>query len=282
MKIVFFGMNAEFSILPFLAIRDVSDVVGVFELVDKKTVKQNLFGIIKKMIGYKSAQAYSLQKSAKVYGINYFSDELINDDALLSWLKEKRPDLICVSGFSKKISKEVLGIPRLGIINVHSGLLPKYRGAHPFFHMVRNRAMSGGVSIHWMNENFDDGDIIRIKEFPLVTGMNLSAYNTICAYMAAIELPDVLRFISTHGKIAVVPNEATGALNCFSPRTRDLIIDKTWSVQRTLWMFNAYSDRYDFFVQEGAATVKVFLIGLNANPESHALELSDGILYYNT
>lgn len=279
MKVVFFGMNADYSIMPFLAIVEKFDIVGVFELVDKKSVKQKFVHLVKKISGYKSTNAYSLEKSANVYGVNYFADILADDLLLLDWLKNLKPDLICVAGFSKKISREVLNVPTYGVINIHSGILPRFRGANPFFHMLRLEEKSGGVSVHWMNEKFDDGEIIKFKQFPLISGMNLSAYNSICGYMAAIELPDILDSIKKSGKSLFISNDASLALNCFSPGAKSLCIDKTWTVHRTLWLFNAFSDRYNFYVNVNGINSKVFAVGKKLSKENRKFELADGHIF---
>ncbi len=81
-------------------------------------------------------------------------------DGLAEALVGYRPDLIVVYGFPWKLSRDVLRTPRLGAINVHTSLLPKYRGPLPVHWAVRNGDPETGVTIHWMDEGFDTGNIL--------------------------------------------------------------------------------------------------------------------------
>ncbi|MBK9638576.1 MAG: hypothetical protein IPO63_12465 [Bacteroidetes bacterium] len=192
MRVVFFGMNSEYSILPMLALMEDCNLVGAFDLKPKPSGKEKFKAWVKKMMGYKSTGAYSIEKIANSYAVNYYSSDTIDTTHFNTWLVDLKPDLICVAGFSKKIPTSILSIPLLGTINIHTGPLPLYRGAHPFFALIKKEDRMGGVSIHWMNENFDDGEILAVVDVPLLVGMNLSVYNTVCGYKAALELKKIL------------------------------------------------------------------------------------------
>lgn len=71
-----------------------------------------------------------------------------------------RLDLAVVYGFSWKLPPEVLSTPRFGVINVHSSLLPKYRGPAPVLWAIRNGDPDIGFTVHRMDENFDTGPIL--------------------------------------------------------------------------------------------------------------------------
>lgn len=73
------------------------------------------------------------------------------------------PDLI-ISSQGHYINKKILKIPKYGVINKHAGLLPEYRGAYPVFWAMLNDEKKIGVSIHFMNDKIDGGDIIIQKE----------------------------------------------------------------------------------------------------------------------
>ena len=62
--------------------------------------------------------------------------------------------------FNSKIPKELLDIPPMGFINCHPSLLPDYRGGNPYFHVIANGETKTGITIHYMDKNFDTGDII--------------------------------------------------------------------------------------------------------------------------
>jgi len=69
-------------------------------------------------------------------------------------------DLLVCYGFSWRLPRSVLGIPRYGVVNVHCSMLPKYRGPAPVLWAIRNGDPYLGVTIHRMNEEFDAGPIL--------------------------------------------------------------------------------------------------------------------------
>jgi methionyl-tRNA formyltransferase len=81
-------------------------------------------------------------------------------DGLTQALSGYQPDLILVYGFSWKLSREIRQLARLGAINVHTSLLPRHRGPLPVHWAVRNGDPEIGVTIHWMDDDFDTGNIL--------------------------------------------------------------------------------------------------------------------------
>jgi len=77
------------------------------------------------------------------------------------------PDLILVNSYSMRVGAELLGLPRLGCVNVHGGLLPEYRGSNPIQWALLNDEGETGVTIHYMTEEFDQGDIIARQAVPI-------------------------------------------------------------------------------------------------------------------
>lgn len=78
-------------------------------------------------------------------------------------IKALKPDVICVVAYGKILPKEILDIPRLGCINVHGSLLPKYRGAAPIQWAVINGEKQTGITTMYMDIGMDTGDMI-LKE----------------------------------------------------------------------------------------------------------------------
>jgi len=79
-------------------------------------------------------------------------------------LVQLNPDLFCVVAYGKILPKDILDIPKLGSINVHGSLLPKYRGAAPIQWAVLNGEKTTGVTTMYMDEGMDTGDIILKQE----------------------------------------------------------------------------------------------------------------------
>lgn len=81
-------------------------------------------------------------------------------EGLADALAGYRLDLLVVYGFNWKLPAAVLGTPRAGVINIHSSLLPKYRGPAPVLWAIRNGDAEIGLTVHRMDERFDAGPIL--------------------------------------------------------------------------------------------------------------------------
>lgn len=95
----------------------------------------------------------------------------------------EKADLYIVSGFSRLIPLRISSVPSLGTINIHQSFLPAYRGRHPLNWVLVNGEKSTGVTIHHVNEKFDDGKIIvqqRVKIAPDDTVLDVQ-WNTVAA-----------------------------------------------------------------------------------------------------
>ena len=86
-----------------------------------------------------------------------------NNTEFIEEMKSLNPDVICVVAYGKILPKEILDIPRLGCINVHGSLLPKYRGAAPIQWAVINGEKQTGITTMYMDIGMDTGDMI-LKE----------------------------------------------------------------------------------------------------------------------
>ena len=79
-------------------------------------------------------------------------------------LKDMEPDLIITCAYGKILPKEILELPKLGCINVHASLLPKLRGGAPIHRAIIDGYTKTGVTIMYMDEKMDEGDMISFKE----------------------------------------------------------------------------------------------------------------------
>lgn len=87
-------------------------------------------------------------------------EKVRNNPEFLNQLKKIEPDVIVVVAYGKILPKEILDLPKKGCVNVHSSLLPKYRGAAPINWAIINGEKMTGVSTMFMNEKMDEGDIL--------------------------------------------------------------------------------------------------------------------------
>lgn len=109
-----------------------------------------------------AVKALALEHSLPVYT----PDSLKGED-FSALLEEINPDLIAVVAYGKILPKNVLDFPKFGCINVHVSLLPKYRGAAPMQRAIINGESETGVTIMYMAEGVDTGDIIATETFAI-------------------------------------------------------------------------------------------------------------------
>lgn len=92
----------------------------------------------------------------------------------LDALRELNPDCIVVAAYGQILPKEILDLPKYGCINVHASLLPMYRGAAPIQHCIINGEKKSGVTIMYMAEGLDTGDMILKEEVEIDERMTAS------------------------------------------------------------------------------------------------------------
>ena len=148
MKILFMG-TPDFAVLCLeQMIADGHEIVGVVSQPDKPKGR-----------GHKLMPP-PVKTCAAEYGIAVYQPLSLKDQALLPLLKEKNPDLIVVVAYGKLLPGYILDFPRYGCVNVHSSLLPKYRGAAPIQWSVICGEAETGVTTMYMERGLDTGDMI--------------------------------------------------------------------------------------------------------------------------
>ena len=107
-------------------------------------------------------------------------------------LKALDIDLIVTCAYGQIIPKEVLDLPKYGCINVHASILPKYRGSAPIQWCLFNNDDKTGVTIMYMDEGMDTGDIIKIKEIPILESDNVGTLHDKLSALGVTTLKEVL------------------------------------------------------------------------------------------
>jgi len=113
----------------------------------------------------KSHNTYNnFKKFAQARGMNFIEWDDLKEETFLYYLKTLNLDVAVVASFNYKIPKVLLDIPKAGFINIHPSLLPNYRGGNPYSSVIINGEKETGVTLHFMDEGFDTGDIIMQKK----------------------------------------------------------------------------------------------------------------------
>ena len=95
----------------------------------------------------------------------------INSKEVCEAVKRVAPDLCVISHFERLIKQRLLEIPPMGFINLHPSLLPYYRGMAPQHWPIINGEKEAGISVHYVEEQADTGNIIVQRRFPLLPDM---------------------------------------------------------------------------------------------------------------
>ena len=107
-------------------------------------------------------KAYALEAGLDVYQPN-----TLKDDSFSKLLASLSPDLIVVVAYGKILPKNVIDFPKYGCINVHGSLLPEYRGAAPMQRAIIDGKKATGITIMYMAEGLDTGDMLLKRELPI-------------------------------------------------------------------------------------------------------------------
>ena len=110
-------------------------------------------------------RACEVKEMALKYGIPVLSPVKIRND--YQEILDLKPDLIIASAYGQIIPKAMLDAPKYGCINTHASLLPKYRGASPVQSAILNGETETGMTLMYMNEKMDEGDIIAQRALPI-------------------------------------------------------------------------------------------------------------------
>lgn len=113
----------------------------------------------------KDAKVLERSESLKVKASSFSKEQLMSPEGVLSMLKKDDPDIIILAGFLLKFPDHILRAFPDKVINIHPALLPKYGGkgmygAHVHAAVVANNENETGITIHFVNENYDEGQVI--------------------------------------------------------------------------------------------------------------------------
>ena len=153
MRIVFIG-SSEIAIQSFEKILNSlnHDIVGVISQPDKPAGR-------KKKLTSTALKSYALSKDLEV-----FSPKSISSDESYNFVKKLNFDIIVVVGYGQFIPNKIIELAKYKAINLHPSLLPKYRGASPIQYSLLNGDNLTGVSIIYVVDKMDAGDILLQKK----------------------------------------------------------------------------------------------------------------------
>lgn len=160
-----------------------------------------------KYVGRKKVLTFSpVKEKAIESNIPVFQPVKIRED--FEEIKEYQPDLIVTCAYGQIVPKDVLDIPRLGCINVHASLLPKYRGGAPIHHAIMNGDDKTGITIMYMDVGMDTGDMISSSAIPIEEDDTLGTLSDKLSHLGAKLLEETLPSVISGTNRRVKQNES--------------------------------------------------------------------------
>ena len=148
---------------------------------------------------------------AQGLGVPVFQPAKLRDGTALELIRQLDPELIVVAAYGRILPQEILDYPKFGCINVHSSLLPKYRGAAPIHWAILNGDRETGVTIMHMALALDAGDIIAQRATPIDPNETVEELHDRLAQLGAQLLVDTVAEIAagTAGRIPQAEDQVT-------------------------------------------------------------------------
>ncbi len=142
--------------------------MGPICLAELYNAKKNIVGVImppKNNMALYNAM-YNLAVDMGYEPISY--EKRMDEPDFIEKVRSKNADIAIVASYNKKFPKVLLDSFKIGVVNSHPSLLPMYRGGNPYFYPILNNDKATGVTLHFMDENYDTGDIIFQQTVPLL------------------------------------------------------------------------------------------------------------------
>jgi methionyl-tRNA formyltransferase len=203
-------------------------------------------------------QASPVKILAEQRGLPVLQPIRARDEAFIGRLREYSPDLIVVAAYGQILPPAILEAPRFGCLNVHTSLLPKYRGAAPIQWAIANGDSETGVTIMKMDEGLDTGPILAMRRTPILGTDDSQVLHDRLAELGADLLVQTIPDFVT-GKISPVPQPADGATYAAKIKKEDGRIDWALPAQILWHRLRAFTPWPGAFTHHGQSDARQML-----------------------
>jgi len=260
MKIIFMGTPGfAVSCLDAL-VRSGYNVVGIVTQPDKPFGRKQ-----------SELKAPPVKEAALEHGIKVILQPVkVRTPEFVDELKKLEPDIIVTAAYGRILTKAVLDVPRLGCINVHASLLPKYRGAAPIQWALINGDNETGITTMFMNEGMDTGDILLQRKINITADMNCKELYEKLEKLGAETLLETLQALQD-GTLNRTPQEHSKAVNVPMIKKEMGLIDWNKSgmeIHNLVRGANPWPGAYTFYKGERLKiwkTIPDYIIDLNGS-----------------
>lgn len=169
-------------------------------------------------------QASPVKEIAQHANLPILQPERARDENFIQQLAALQPELIAVAAYGQILPKAILDLPGFGCLNVHTSLLPKYRGAAPIQHSILNGDSETGVTIMKMDAGLDTGDILTQEKTPISPSDNSQTlHDRLAEIGASLLVRTIPDFVA--GKIQPHPQPSEGVTYASKIKKQDGQID---------------------------------------------------------
>ena len=162
----------------------------------------------------------SLREIKARHGIPVIGSKDVNDAETMTIMRNWQPDLVISIYLNQLMKGKLIDLPRLGCLNIHPALLPRNRGLFPDFWAIANGEEETGITLHWVDERFDTGDILLQEVIPLKPGETMISLNYKSAQAGAEMLVRGVELIEA-GDPPRIPQDNSQATYYSWPRPAD-------------------------------------------------------------
>jgi methionyl-tRNA formyltransferase len=171
-------------------------------------------------------------------------------------------DAAIVAAYGQLLSPEVLRVPRLGCLNLHASLLPRHRGASPIQAAIREGDVETGMTVMYMDEGLDTGDILLMERTPVLADDTGGRLHDRLAALAPVALERALELLEA-GTAPRVPQDSVLATHCGKLRREDGRLDWSRSAVELERLVRAYHPWPGTFTRlEGGALLKIHRVSV--------------------
>ena len=216
MKILFMG-TPDFAVFSLKALVEYTknsnnEICGIITQPDKP--KGRGYALLPTPV-----KAYALDA-----GLDVYQPETLKDETFAELLKKLSPDLIAVVAYGKILPKSVIDFPKYGCINVHGSLLPEYRGAAPMQRAIIDGKDKSGITIMYMAEGLDTGDMLLKKELAIKENDNFEDIHDGLGVLGAEMLIEIIPMLE-NGSATRTPQDDSVSTYARKITKEDCLID---------------------------------------------------------
>ncbi|MFP2909556.1 methionyl-tRNA formyltransferase [Pyxidicoccus sp. 3LFB2] len=195
-RIIFMG-TPEFAVSSLAACFELGDVVAVVTQPDKPKGRGNTLA------------APPVKELALSRGVPVLQPVKLRTPPFSEELRQFHPDICVVTAYGRILPKDILDLPRLGCVNVHASLLPRFRGAAPIQWAIAHGDTETGVSLMVMDEGLDTGPVLAMKRLPIGPDETSASLHVKLAALGGEVLREFLpKYLS--GELKPVPQPTEG------------------------------------------------------------------------